>query len=129
MFPETGPANGLRLRQLADAHLHAVERSSRGVAYNGASPVAGVLPAERGTALLRLADGEVQADAVAAWLMSATGAVPITAAGPHGGGEPNAYVVEFAHKGEVFAPGAGSWQSRADWLASMAPRRPAPALF
>ena len=63
MFPDQTPVDGLRLRQLLDGHSH-IERSSRGVAYNGAAAIGGTMPAEHGTRLLRLVDGEAVKAAV-----------------------------------------------------------------
>lgn len=64
------------------------------------------MPAEHGTRLLRLVNGKVKATEVERCLIGA-GAVPVTAAGPHGGGEAHGYAVEFS-RDEVIAPGDGS---------------------
>jgi hypothetical protein len=116
MFPDRTPVEGLRMRQLLDGHLH-IERSSRGVAYNGAAAIGGTMPAEHGTRLLRLADGAVCEAAVERWLIGA-GAVPVTSEGPQ---NDRAYVVEFG-SGIVIAPGAGDWRTRDEWLASTSPQ-------
>lgn len=112
MFPDLTPVEDLRLRQLFDGHLH-IERPSRGVAYNGAGAIGGTRPAEHGTTLLRLVDGAVQEAAVERWLIGA-GAVPVTAAGPQ---SDRGYVVEFG-RGEVIAPGSGTWRTRDEWPAT-----------
>lgn len=118
MFPDQTPVEGLRLRQLLDGHLH-IERASRGVAYNGAAAIGGTMPAEHGTRLLRLVDGEVVEAAVGRWLIGA-GAVPVTAEGPQ---NDRGYVVEFG-SGIVIAPGSGAWRTRDEWLASITPPHP-----
>lgn len=113
--PRPQPVEGLRLRQLLDGHLE-IERVSRGVAYNGAATIGGTMPAEHGTRLLRLVDGEVWEAPVKRWLIGA-GAVPVDAAGAQ---RDRSDVVEFGG-GMVIAPGTGAWRTRDEWLASTKP--------
>ena len=122
MFPDPGPTHGFRWTQYASMQG---ERAGRPRIDYNASRIIGTIPAEPGTSVLDLDEGEVFASPVVCWLISQMGVVPLTVRGPHDGVEGFDYVVEFPD-GCIIAPTVGRWVNRAAWMRGMGvsvPRR------